>query len=47
MKLHLEKSALRAMGIAECSKRYEKHSTLCAIIMRSDLIIDGLSLIHI
>ena len=41
MKLHLEKNAIRAMGIAECSKRYEKHSTLCAVVMRSDLIIDG------
>ena len=41
MKIHLEKHAIRAMGIAECSKRTAKNSTLCAVVMRSDLVIDG------
>lgn len=41
MKLHLEKNAIRAMGVAECSTRNAKKSTLCAIVMRSDLVIDG------
>ena len=41
MKIHLEKNAIRAMGIAECSKRNAQTSTLCAVVMRSDLVIDG------
>ena len=41
MKLHLEKSALRAMGIAECYFPNSKKSTLCSVVMRSDLVVDG------
>ena len=41
MKIHLEKSALRAMGIAECYFPNSKKSTLCSVVMRSDLVVDG------
>ncbi|MBH59523.1 MAG: hypothetical protein CMO19_03780 [Thaumarchaeota archaeon] len=41
MKIHLEKQALRAMGIAECYFPNSKKSTLCSVIMRSDLVVDG------
>ena len=41
MKIHIEKNALRAMGIAECYFPNSKKSTLCSIVMRSDLVVDG------
>ena len=41
MKIHLEKNALRAMGIAECYFPNSKKSTLCSVVMRSDLVVDG------
>ena len=46
MKIHLEKNAIRALGIAECSKRDSKNSTLCAVVMRSDLVIDGCNFVE-
>ena len=41
MKIHIEKNALRAMGIAECYFPNSKQSTLCSVVMRSDLVVDG------
>jgi len=42
MKIHLEKSAIRALGIAECfRKSVSGKSVLAGIVMRSDLVIDG------
>ncbi len=42
MKIHLEKNAIRALGIAECfRKSVSRKSVLAGIVMRSDLVIDG------
>jgi uncharacterized protein len=41
MPLHLEKKAIRALGIAESFSVNDTISTLAAVVMRSDLIIDG------
>ena len=41
MKIHLEKNAIRAMGVAECYLHISNKSTLCSVVMRSDLVIDG------
>ena len=42
MRIHLEKKAIRALGIAECFREnISKKSVLAAIVMRSDLVIDG------
>ena len=41
MKIHLEKNAIRAMGVAECYLPISNKSTLCSVVMRSDLVIDG------
>lgn len=39
--LHLEKKAIRALGVAESFKAKDKFSTLAGVVMRSDLVIDG------
>ncbi len=39
--LHLEKKAIRALGVAESFKTKDKLSTLAGVVMRSDLVIDG------
>jgi uncharacterized protein len=39
--LHLEKRAIRALGIAESFKKDQDISTLAGVVMRSDLVIDG------
>ena len=39
--LHLEKKAIRALGIAESFKKDQDISTLAGVVMRSDLVIDG------
>ncbi len=41
MMLHLEKKAIRAMGVAESFREDDKFSTLAGVVMRSDLVIDG------
>jgi endonuclease V-like protein UPF0215 family len=42
MKIHLEKKAIRALGIAECfRKSISKKSVLAGVVIRSDLVIDG------
>jgi uncharacterized protein len=39
--LHLEKKAIRALGVAESFKKDQPISTLAGVVMRSDLVIDG------
>ncbi|HVB11883.1 MAG TPA: DUF99 family protein [Nitrososphaerales archaeon] len=41
MTLHLEKKAIRVLGIAESFRKEEKYSTLAGVVIRSDLVIDG------
>ena len=41
MRPHLEKTAIRAMGVAECFRPTSQKSILCAVVMRSDLVVDG------
>ena len=41
MTLHLEKKAIRALGIAESFRAKDKISTLAGVVMRTDLVIDG------
>jgi endonuclease V-like protein UPF0215 family len=41
MPLHLEKKAIRALGIAESFSPNDRLSTLAGVVMRSDLVIDG------
>jgi endonuclease V-like protein UPF0215 family len=42
--LHLEKKAIRALGVAESFRKNDEYSTLAGVVMRSDLVIDGFSL---
>lgn len=44
MVLHLEKKAIRALGIAESFNQEDALSTLAGVVMRSDLVIDGVAL---
>ena len=47
MKIHLEKKAIRALGIAECFRRsVTRKYVLAGIVMRSDLVIDGCTYGH-
>lgn len=39
--LHLEKKAIRALGVAESFKKDQRFSTLAGVVIRSDLVIDG------
>jgi len=39
--LHLEKKAIRALGIAESFRKDQPISTLAGVVIRSDLVIDG------
>jgi endonuclease V-like protein UPF0215 family len=41
MTLHVEKKAIRALGIAESFREKAKTSTLAGVVMRTDLVIDG------
>jgi endonuclease V-like protein UPF0215 family len=41
-KLHLEKKGIRVFGVAESFKKFNTKSTLAGIVMRRDLIIDGI-----
>ena len=43
MSLHLNKSGLRALGIAESFVRSNSHSILAGVVMRADLRLDGLA----
>ena len=41
-RIHPEKKGIRVLGIAESFKKYNKKSTLAGVVMRRDLIIDGM-----
>ncbi len=42
--LHIEKKAIRALGIAESFKKDQEISTLAGVVIRSDLVIDGFAI---
>lgn len=44
MTLHLEKKAIRVLGVAESFSQRDKLSTLAGVVMRSDQVIDGVAL---
>ena len=44
MGLHLNKTGTRALGVAESFRKGRPNSTLAGVVMRRDLIIDGLAL---
>lgn len=44
MPIHVEKKAIRALGVAESFSPKERFSTLAGVVMRSDLIIDGFAI---
>lgn len=44
MPLHLEKKAIRVLGVAESFRKNEEHSTLVGVVMRSDLVVDGFAI---
>jgi len=46
MTLHLNKPALRALGIAESFRRGDPSSILAGIVMRADLRVDGMAYAH-
>ena len=46
MSLHLNKPALRALGIAESFVRSRPTSTIAGVVMRADLCVDGLAYAH-
>lgn len=41
MRLHLNKRAIRALGVAESFESGDRKSTLAGVVMRSDLVTDG------
>lgn len=41
MRLHLEKKAIRALGVAESFSTGDAYSTIVGVVMRSDLVVDG------
>ena len=41
-KIHLEKKGIRVFGVAESFKKFNTKSTLAGVVMRRDLIIDGI-----
>jgi uncharacterized protein len=42
--LHLEKKAIRALGVAESFSEKDSRSTLAGVVMRSDLVVDGFAI---
>jgi endonuclease V-like protein UPF0215 family len=42
-KVHSEKKGIRVLGIAETFKKFSKKSILAGVVMRRDLIIDGMT----
>jgi len=44
MRLHLNKTGIRALGVAESFKQESTTSTLGGVVMRGDFIIDGFAL---
>ncbi len=43
MRLHVEKKAIRALGIAESFRKNSSRAMLAGVVMRSDLVIDGVA----
>ncbi|MEM0367757.1 MAG: DUF99 family protein [Candidatus Nitrosocaldus sp.] len=43
MRLHLEKKAVRALGVAESFRKGRSKAVLAGVVMRSDLVIDGVA----
>jgi len=43
MRLHLNKRGIRALGIAESFRPTQKWSVLAGVVMRGDLVVDGLA----
>jgi len=41
--LHLNKKGIRVLGIAESFRKKGRHATLAGVVMRGDLIIDGIA----
>jgi endonuclease V-like protein UPF0215 family len=41
--MHLAKKGIRVLGIAESFNRAQEHSVLAGIVMRADLLIDGIA----
>ena len=44
--MHLAKKGIRVLGIAESFNRAQEHSVLAGIVMRADLLIDGIAFSH-
>ena len=44
MRLNLGKGGIRALGVAESFKQGQKSSVLAGVVMRGDLVVDGMSL---
>jgi endonuclease V-like protein UPF0215 family len=44
--MHLAKKGIRVLGIAESFNHAQEHSVLAGIVMRADLLIDGLAFSH-
>src|SRR5580658_9573856 len=44
MRVHPNKRAIRAFGVAESFRRGDRASVLGGVVMRSDLVVDGLCL---
>jgi len=44
MRLHLNKPGIRALGVAESFRQGQRSSVLAGVVMRSDFVIDGVSL---
>jgi len=44
VRLHLNKPGIRALGVAESFRPGQRHSTLAGVVMRSDLVVDGLAI---
>jgi endonuclease V-like protein UPF0215 family len=41
LRLHLNKPGIRALGVAESFRQGRKRSVLAGVVMRSDLVVDG------
>ena len=41
MKIHTNKRAIRALGVAESFRERDRKSVLAGVVMRSDLVVDG------
>ena len=44
MPLHLNKPGIRALGVAESFRQGQRRSVLAGVVMRSDFVVDGVSL---